>query len=932
MGVGQMSDPKDVPGLAHFLEHMLFLGSSKYPGDDTYSKTLAELGGRSNAYTALEDTNYFFDVGADGLETVLDIFAQFFIDPLFTADATARELNAVHSEHEKNLQADIWREMQLMRTTSDQDYAYAKFGTGSKETLEEVPASLGIDLRDELLKFHAEYYSASIATVAILGKQTLDQLEDLVRTTFSPIPSTGRTRPVHVPSGVVDPLNTARLPFGDNGVGQWFSVVPVRDIRKVTLKFPILPLVRHYRTRPDALLGHLFGHESEGSILAALKARSWATSLMAGKGGMATDDFAFFSVTVTLTEEGEAHLEEVIDMVFAYAGVLRSAGVASLGPYFEELVSMGKVSFQAKEKSDPMKTVLGIAQDLQIIEPEVVLAHSTLFLDAFDAEATEAILNALTPTNVRILHISPSVAGKTDANEKWYGTEYEQHVVEPETTQRWEAFLQSGEAGASLGLALPESNSFIPDDLSIKRLVSSDPEAYAPSLVADTPLLKLWHKQDNVYHTPKASVCLTIRAPSVYASPRAVVLSVLAINMIKEELNAFAYMAEIAGLSCVMSYDPMGIQIQIHGYNQKLGVLLERVVSVLAAPDMSSEDVFRSQKEKTKRAYLNARNQQPYMHAFEAVKALLVRPEWSSEQKLAVIDSVSLQDVAAHAQTMLSQFAIEGLVHGNITPEDALTMVSTAAQVLSDAFGTIPLEPELKPERRVVALAASRTSESDNDNDGPVVVARPGPNEDDVNSALYSVFQLGLSSPEVDVQVALLAQVLKQPAFQILRTEQQLGYIVDVGPSEMENVRGIRAVIQSSVKHPGDLDAALTDALASISASLASLDDEAFARHVDAVRLTLSERDKRLAQETNRFWAEISKSRYVFDRVDRQLAYLDTVTKDALLDLLSSTVSSPRARASGWIFGKAHADEYDQAMGVDPLAFASSSFLYPSSS
>merc|ERR1711916_246551 len=149
---------------------------------------------------------------------------------------------------------------------------------------------------------------------------------------------------------------------------------------------------------------------------------------------------------------------------------------------------------------------------------------------------------------------------------------------------------------------------------------------------------------------------------------------------------------------------------------------------------------------------------------------------------------------------------------------------------------------------------------------------------------------------------------------------------------EMENVRGIRAVIQSSVKHPGDLDGALTDALASISASLASLDDEAFARHVDAVRLTLSERDKRLAQETNRFWAEISKSRYVFDRVDRQLAYLDTVTKDALLDLLSSTVSSPRARASGWIFGKAHADEYDQAMGVDPLAFASSSFLYPSSS
>lgn len=62
VGVGQMSDPEDIPGLAHFLEHMLFLGTEKYPDENSYSKFLSAHGGRSNAYTALENTNYYFDV------------------------------------------------------------------------------------------------------------------------------------------------------------------------------------------------------------------------------------------------------------------------------------------------------------------------------------------------------------------------------------------------------------------------------------------------------------------------------------------------------------------------------------------------------------------------------------------------------------------------------------------------------------------------------------------------------------------------------------------------------------------------------------------------------------------------------------------------------------------------------------------------------
>ena len=61
---------------------------------------------------------------------VLIRFAQFFLCPLFTETATEREVNAVNSEHEKNIPNDSWRLDQLEKSTAKKDHAFNKFGTG----------------------------------------------------------------------------------------------------------------------------------------------------------------------------------------------------------------------------------------------------------------------------------------------------------------------------------------------------------------------------------------------------------------------------------------------------------------------------------------------------------------------------------------------------------------------------------------------------------------------------------------------------------------------------------------------------------------------------------------------------------------------------------------------------------------------------------
>lgn len=73
-----MSDPKELPGLAHFCEHMLFMGTEKYPNENDYSKFLSEHGGASNAATYADHTTYYFDVVPEQLNAALDRYISVF--------------------------------------------------------------------------------------------------------------------------------------------------------------------------------------------------------------------------------------------------------------------------------------------------------------------------------------------------------------------------------------------------------------------------------------------------------------------------------------------------------------------------------------------------------------------------------------------------------------------------------------------------------------------------------------------------------------------------------------------------------------------------------------------------------------------------------------------------------------------------------------
>jgi hypothetical protein len=107
----------------------------------------------------------------------------------------------------------------------------------------------------------------------------------------------------------------------------------VKDVHEIGVTFALPCLHEHYATKADQYLSHLIGHEGPGSLMSALKARGWATDLVAGveEDGYDCNSFVYlFGVTMTLTEAGLAagpgYGLAPVALLFQYINMMRAAG------------------------------------------------------------------------------------------------------------------------------------------------------------------------------------------------------------------------------------------------------------------------------------------------------------------------------------------------------------------------------------------------------------------------------------------------------------------------------------------------------------------------------------------------------------------------------------------------------------------------------
>lgn len=185
ISAGSFCDPEEAQGLAHFLEHMVFMGSRKYPKENAYDNYVTSHGGFANAMTEGEFTGYQFDIGAEFFSKALDMFAQCFISPLLSADAADREINAIESEFKLAIMSDSNRIGQLLSDLAPEGHPVRKFSWGNLNSLKITPKAQGADIMTLLRAFHATHYRPTAAKLVVVAPQGLDELEESVEQAFA---------------------------------------------------------------------------------------------------------------------------------------------------------------------------------------------------------------------------------------------------------------------------------------------------------------------------------------------------------------------------------------------------------------------------------------------------------------------------------------------------------------------------------------------------------------------------------------------------------------------------------------------------------------------------------------------------------------------------------------------------------------------------
>lgn len=323
--VGHRDNPAEFQGLAHFLEHMLFLGSKEFPVVGDYFKFIESNGGGSNAYTSVDHTNYFFQIRAEKFEEGVHQLSRFFVSPLFDSTYVEREKNAVHNEY--NLRLNAFKAYRPSDAFLKENDPNRLFPVGNNITLKNATA-------EDTKKMFEEYYYAQAMQVVLAGPESLVDLEVLARKYFSDVKSKNQS-----PKKYEDFLE-----FDFSELPAQVNMKSSGEEKTLTLSFPIKsPKVENQKLLNGLTL--ILGDESENSLMVKLQNMGWLRpGANVVSGGASNSGLGF---TLELSDLGFKEYKKVINYVKGYLVFLTQSGLPSY--LNEELNHLDSLSARSVE-------------------------------------------------------------------------------------------------------------------------------------------------------------------------------------------------------------------------------------------------------------------------------------------------------------------------------------------------------------------------------------------------------------------------------------------------------------------------------------------------------------------------------------------------------------------------------------------------------
>lgn len=603
------------------------------------------------------------------------------------------------------------------------------------------------------------------------------------------------------------------------------------------------------------------GHEGPGSVLAELRRLSWSTTLNCDHIKYA-NGFGFFEVKVDLTDEGYEHMDDIVKLIFQYVNIIRHLGIQQW--IFEEYRSLSEMEFRFEDQKSPITVAAKIASCMRHYQMPDVLTGPLLVYE-WRPDLIEFVLKMLTPENLRIVIVDQTAYYKCNNIEPIYQTKYGIEHIRASTIREWQI------CGMDKNLHLPEPNLFIPTDFEF--LPIKNWKQTFPRIIRDSSFIRVWFKQDTEFRKPKTILTIELKNPTIHCDPLNWNLAHLFVWMLEDHLKEKLFAAELAGLEWRLAITTAGIRIFIEGFSHKQDIFLETILK-----EMFRYKIDLKRFEETYDSYLtdlkSMSSEKPQQMAIYFLELLLIEHMWSNEELIAAMKLITINRLKTFMKEILSQTYADCFIFGNVNEEKALQLSAIVEDRLSKARS-------LSKSSMIIVLVQNSFRERKL-NDGDSFVFQIFNNFHKVNCT--SVFvHCGLQEDKTNVLLDLVLQILKAPFFDVLRTQEQQGYLVDCLIRRTNGTQGIKFVVEST-KHPEFIEERIRMFLISMTFKIEEMGTEKFENHKQALMVKKLQNPLTLASQFWQFHREIANQQYHFNRANVEASILKKITQEDVLE------------------------------------------------
>ncbi|WP_144392040.1 insulinase family protein [Pleionea sediminis] len=845
VGVGLLHDPMTQQGMAHYLEHMLFLGTERFPDPKSYNEFMTKNGGSSNAYTWLDITNYMFQVNNGAYEEALDRFSDFFKSPKLYPEYTDKEKNAVNAEWSMRREMDFFGIFKLNRSMMG-DHPANRFLIGNLETLSDKENA---KLHPKTVEFYNNYYSANIMKVALVSNLPIKDMKELATKYFSTI----KNKKIDKPS-VNDKIDFEQL------AGKRIHYVPNEDVKRLVLDFTIENNMDDFRVKPNSYLGYLIGSEMPGTPSYALKKEGLISSLNAGASPNQYGNYGQFSISIDLTDKGMKKREEITHLVMSYIDKIKKEGVDS--KYFKEIQTSLNNQFRFLEKGNAFGYVSQLAGQMQNYPVHEVISAPYTY-QAFNSKAIQQVLNQMTAERLRIWYISKEEP--SDKSMHFYDGKYK-------ITDIPEAEIKSWNKKPQFALSLPKVNTLLPESFNIK---TANLDLEKPTIAHDKNGIKVWQYPSQKFkNQPKGVLRIYINNPSRQKDIESQVLLSLWTDMYSLQQSALATEASIAGMNMNLR-NANGLELIISGFTDKQPELLKKSLKALTF-DIDATS-FSQAVDRYVRNLSNQEKQFPIYQLSGKMNSLITSYGARNDDLIAAAKKLKPQDLSVFMENVMANNNIRTFAFGNYNKRDIQYVVKQIEGVL----------PE---HRKVVEYTRTKFWQPQK---GDVLTMK-----EDLEVADVAVLDLHVHpepSLKQEARARVLSGHLSTNTFRTLRTEEQLAYAVAGLTRQIKDFTAVGFAIQTPVKSVEEMQARFDSFKTEYQEILGKLKEDEFAKLKQSVLISLKEEPKNLSEEQSPMVSDWYEENWKFDTREKLIAEVEKVTLDDIKAFYKETIGNPEA-------------------------------------